>query len=303
MKLVTFNRHGERGYGMYRDGFVDLPSRDFLTRYPTLRAVLDDSAAGRELRTGSALSGISVARNELTLLPPIVDPRKILCVGLNYETHRKETGRAASPYPAIFVRFADTQVGDGSPIVRPAISTSLDFEGELAVVIGRPGKSIAREDALAHVAGYACYNDATIRDWQHHTHQFTPGKNFPNTAAFGPWLVTADEIPDPSQLQLTTRLNGRTVQSASPADMIFSVAEIIAYVSAFTPLSVGDVIATGTPGGVGVKRTPPLFMQPGDTVEVEISHLGTLRNPIIAELLPFARPRASDEVASHVSIH
>jgi 2-keto-4-pentenoate hydratase/2-oxohepta-3-ene-1,7-dioic acid hydratase in catechol pathway len=201
------------------------------------------------------------------------------------------------------VRFADTQVGDGSPIVRPAISARLDFEGELAVVIGRPGKSIAREDALAHVAGYACYNDATIRDWQHHTHQFTPGKNFPNTAAFGPWLVTADEIPDPSQLQLTTRLNGHTVQSASTADMIFSVADIIAYVSAFTPLSAGDVIATGTPGGVGVKRTPPLFMQPGDTVEVEISHLGTLRNPVVAEPIPFAKPRSSSEAGWHAAVH
>jgi 2-keto-4-pentenoate hydratase/2-oxohepta-3-ene-1,7-dioic acid hydratase in catechol pathway len=301
MKLVSFDRHGERGYGTYRDGLVDVPSRDFLTRYPTLRTVLEDAAAGREMHTGAS-SEVGLARNELTLLPPIVDPQKIICVGLNYETHRNETGRPASPYPAIFVRFADTQVGDGSPIVRPAISENLDFEGELAVVIGRPGRSIAREDALAHVAGYACYNDATIRDWQHHTHQFTPGKNFPNTGAFGPWLVTADEIPDPSQLVLTTRLNGRTVQSARTADMIFSVAEIIAYVSAFTPLSAGDVIATGTPGGVGVKRTPPLFMQPGDTVEVEISHIGTLRNPVVAEPIPFVKPRSSSEAGWHVAV-
>jgi 2-keto-4-pentenoate hydratase/2-oxohepta-3-ene-1,7-dioic acid hydratase in catechol pathway len=217
------------------------------------------------------------------LLPPIVDPQKVICIGINYDTHRNELGRSASAYPAVFLRFPDTHIGHRTPIVRPLVSTALDYEGELAVIIGRPGRAISQADALDHVAGYACYNDATIRDWQRHTHQFTPGKNFPQTGAFGPWLVTADEIGDPMNLQLVTRLNGTVVQAASTGDMIFSIAEIIAYVSTFTSLSAGDVIATGTPGGVGFKREPPLWMRPNDVVEVEIEGVGTLRNVIVDE--------------------
>jgi 2-keto-4-pentenoate hydratase/2-oxohepta-3-ene-1,7-dioic acid hydratase in catechol pathway len=159
----------------------------------------------------------------------------------------------------------------------------VDFEGELAVVIGRGGRRIPRERALGHVAGYSCYNDISIRDWQRHTSQFTPGKNFPRTGGFGPWIVTADGIPDPQSLDLTTRLNGQVMQHASTAQMIFAVAEIIEYLSAFTVLSPGDVIASGTPGGVGARRDPQVFMKAGDVVEVEISAIATLRNTMTPE--------------------
>lgn len=213
-------------------------------------------------------------------LPVILEPRKILCVGLNYESHRLETGRQKEPYPVIFTRFPDSQVGHLQPIVKPHCSEELDYEGELAVVIGRPGFRIAEADAMAHVAGYSCYNDASVRDWQRHTHQFTPGKNFPATGAFGPWMITADELPEPHRLLLTTRLNGAVVQRASTDEFLFSISELIAYCSSFTPLAAGDVIITGTPGGVGFKREPPAFLQSGDNIEVEISGIGTLSNTI-----------------------
>lgn len=219
----------------------------------------------------------------LEWLPVIPNPDKILCVGLNYENHRKETGRAEVEYPTIFARYANSQTGHLKPILRPKVSSNLDFEGELAVIIGKPGRYIAKSDAYAHVAGYACYNDGSLRDWQWHTHQFTPGKNFPDTGAFGPWMVTPDEVGDLANLRLQTRLNGAVVQEARFSDMIFDVPRQIEYCSAFTRLEPGDVIASGTPGGVGAKRTPPLWMKPGDTVEVEIDRVGLLVNPIADE--------------------
>jgi 2-keto-4-pentenoate hydratase/2-oxohepta-3-ene-1,7-dioic acid hydratase in catechol pathway len=212
-----------------------------------------------------------------------VNPTKILCVGLNYDDHRRETGRLESKYPTIFTRYADSLVAHGADIVRPHVSTSLDFEGELAVVIGRGGRYISAQDAMRHVAGYTCHNDATLRDWQRHTTQFTPGKTFPGTGPLGPYLVTADELPDLDKQTLVTRLNDVVVQSASLGDMIFSIPVLIEYLSAFTPLSPGDIIATGTPGGVGFKREPPLFMKPGDRVEVEISGVGRLVNGVVDE--------------------
>lgn len=227
--------------------------------------------------------GPSIALADILLLPVIPNPGKILCVGHNYESHRQETGRAKVDHPSIFTRFADTLIADGQPIVRPRASTHLDFEGELAIVIGRGGRAIAEADALDHIAGYACFNDASIRDWQWHTTQFAPGKNFPGTGAFGPRLVTPDEAGDLADVRVTTRLNGEIVQDQPIRDMIFPIARIIAYVSAFTPLSPGDVIATGTPGGVGAKRTPPLWMKAGDRVEVAIGPIGTITNSIIDE--------------------
>ncbi len=221
---------------------------------------------------------------EVVLLPVIPQPGKIVCVGLNYETHRKETGRAEAEHPAIFTRFSDTLVGHGQAIVLPKVSTQLDYEGELAIVIGRPGRAIAQESALQHVAGYSCFNDASIRDWQRHNIQFTPGKNFPGTGAFGPWLVTPDEASNLESQHVITRLNGEVVQDQPIAEMIWSIPELIAYISAFTPLAPGDVIATGTPGGVGAKRSPPLWMKAGDRVEVDIGSVGTLVNGIIDEV-------------------
>ena len=228
-------------------------------------------------------SGKTYALADVVLLPVVPNPAKILCVGHNYESHRQETGRPKADHPSIFTRFADTLVAHGQPIVRPRASKSLDFEGELAIVIGRGGRAITEARALEHVAGYACFNDASVRDWQWHTSQFTPGKNFPGTGALGPWLVTPDEAGDLSNVHVTTRLNGEVVQDQSIGEMLFPIPRIIAYVSAFTPLSPGDVIASGTPGGVGAKRTPPLWMRAGDKVEIDIGPVGRLINRIIDE--------------------
>jgi 2-keto-4-pentenoate hydratase/2-oxohepta-3-ene-1,7-dioic acid hydratase in catechol pathway len=216
-------------------------------------------------------------------LPVIPNPDKIICIGLNYEEHRQETGRAKVEYPTVFARFANSQGAHLQDVPQPHVSTQLDYEGELAVIIGKRGRYIDLRDALAHVAGYACYNDISVRDWQRHTHQFTPGKNFPCTGMFGPWMVTADELRDLKSPRLQTRVNGEVVQNATLGQMIFDVAELIEYCSAFTQLEPGDVIVTGTPGGVGAKRQPPLWLKPGDVTEVEIDGVGLLRNRIVAE--------------------
>jgi 2-keto-4-pentenoate hydratase/2-oxohepta-3-ene-1,7-dioic acid hydratase in catechol pathway len=207
-------------------------------------------------------------------------PDKILCVGVNYREHREETGRAPTEHPTIFVRFAASQIGQDQPMLRPVESERLDFEGEIALIIGRRGRRIPPASALEHVAGFSCYNDGSVRDYQRHTTQFTPGKNFVGTGAFGPWMVTRDEIGDPAALELTTRVNGEVMQHARADQLIFGFEAIIAYCSTFTELVPGDVIVTGTPGGVGAARTPPLFLQPGDVVEVEVQPLGTLRNTV-----------------------
>jgi 2-keto-4-pentenoate hydratase/2-oxohepta-3-ene-1,7-dioic acid hydratase in catechol pathway len=249
-------------------------------RYADLKAALSGALAGVADAKGSAAA---IPLSKITWLPVIPNPDKILCVGLNYETHRKETGRTEVEHPTIFSRYANSQTGHMQPIVRPRVSTDLDFEGELAVIIGRPGRYIGRADAMSHVAGYSCYNDGSIRDFQRHTHQFTPGKNFPDTGAFGPWMMTPDELGELRELKLQTRLNGEVVQEAQIKQMIFDIPRQIEYCSTFTRLEPGDVIVSGTPGGVGSRRTPPLWMKPGDVVEVEVERLGVLRNPIVDE--------------------
>jgi 2-keto-4-pentenoate hydratase/2-oxohepta-3-ene-1,7-dioic acid hydratase in catechol pathway len=275
MRLTSFERAGKPSHGaVVGEGIVDLSDRA-----ADLRALI---ARGGLEGLRDALKGVKpdFGLDEVSFLPVIPNPDKILCVGLNSESHRAETGRPATEHPAIFARFADTQVGHRQPILRPRVSSQLDYEGELAVIIGRGGRYIPEAEALGHIAGYACYNDVTVRDWQRHTPQFTPGKNFPATGAFGPWLVTANEVGDPREVQLTTRLNGKAVQQARIGEMIFSLERLVAYVSSFTPLRPGDVICTGTPGGVGFKRQPPLFLGPGDLVEVELSGIGTLANRV-----------------------
>lgn len=223
------------------------------------------------------------ARADVRLLPLIPNPNKILCVGLNYATHVAETGRDQKEYPAIFTRWADSLIADGEPLVRPPESTRFDYEGELAVVIGKGGRRIPREKALEHVAGYSVFNDGSVRDWQRHNIQFTPGKNFPGTGAFGPALVTPDELPDLGDQRVQTRINGQLVQDQPVSDMIWDVAFVIEYCSTFTTLEPGDVIASGTPGGVGDKRNPPLYMKAGDIAEISIGKVGTLTNPVIDE--------------------
>jgi 2-keto-4-pentenoate hydratase/2-oxohepta-3-ene-1,7-dioic acid hydratase in catechol pathway len=249
--------------------------------FPSLKVAIEAGA----IATGdlAQATGPSFALAEVDFLPVLPDPAKILCVGLNYENHRRETGRSQVAHPTIFTRFADSQIGHGALITRPQESMQLDYEGELAIVIGTGGRRIPATSAIKHVAGYSCYNDASVRDWQAHTIQFTPGKNFPGTGAFGPWLVTPDEFGLPGPQRLQTRLNGRVMQDALLAQMIFPIEVIVEYCSAFTPLSPGDVIVTGTPGGVGAKRTPQVFMQPGDHIEVEIEGIGVLSNNVVSE--------------------
>ncbi|MCW5729176.1 MAG: fumarylacetoacetate hydrolase family protein [Alphaproteobacteria bacterium] len=282
MKIVSFQRGAAEGFGVVEgDGVIDVSAR-MGPRFANLRKVLE---AGALHEVADAAKGARPDRRlaELTLLPPVTDPAKIICVGVNYDEHRKETGRDPSAHPVLFTRWADTQVGHGQAMVKPRNSDRFDYEGELAVIIGRECRHAAAADALSCIAGYSCYHDGSVRDWQRHTHQFTPGKNFPATGGFGPWMVTADEIPDPQKLHLTTRLNGQVVQDTPTDLMIFDVRSLIVYISAFTTLRPGDVIITGTPGGVGDKRNPPLYMKGGDVAEVEIRGIGILRNPIVNE--------------------
>jgi 2-keto-4-pentenoate hydratase/2-oxohepta-3-ene-1,7-dioic acid hydratase in catechol pathway len=275
MRFISFTHQGRASWGRV-DG-------DTVHDLGALEGAPADLKAAIAAGALSAADAPVLARADVRLLPVIPNPSKILCVGHNYETHRQETGRAKVENPSIFIRFADTLTGADDPILRPSVSTSLDYEAELAVVIGKGGRAIPEAEAMSHVAGYACFNDASVRDWQWHTSQFAPGKNFPGTAPFGPELVTPDEIADLAAVPVRSRLNGIVMQEATVADMIFPIAKIIAYISAFTPLSPGDVIATGTPGGVGAKREPPVWMKAGDTIEVEIGGVGTLVSTIADE--------------------
>ncbi|WP_315729569.1 MULTISPECIES: fumarylacetoacetate hydrolase family protein [unclassified Bradyrhizobium] len=281
MKFASFTIDNTPSWGLVEgDGVADLGAV-LHDRFPDLK-----SAIAADALKQAAAAAPGAPRHPLAaigFLPVIPNPDKILCIGLNYETHRKETGRTEVENPTVFGRFASSQTGHLTNIVRPRVSTDLDFEGELAIIIGKPGRYITREDAWQHIAGYACYNEGSVRDFQRHTHQFTPGKNFPATGAFGPWLVTSDEIDDLGPLKLQTRLNGQIVQEATISQMIFDIPRQIEYCSSFTRLEPGDVIATGTPGGVGSRRTPPLWMKPGDIVEVEIDRIGLLCNGIADE--------------------
>ncbi|ABH00503.1 probable hydratase (plasmid) [Rhodococcus jostii RHA1] len=282
MKLVTFRRADRVSFGRLEgDAVIDL-GPVFEGRYAGLRDVLEQDALD-EIR--AAEGAATLALSDLELLPPIPDPNKILCAGVNYHAHREEASRAAAEYPTIFPRFADSQVAHGGPLLRPAETARFDYEGELAVVIGRGGRRIPAEKAFDHVAGYSCYNDGSVRDWQRHTAQWLPGKTFPATGGFGPALVTADEVGDPSRLQLTTRVNAEERQSASVADLIFDIPALIAYISTFTPLAPGDVIVSGTPGGVGLFRDPPVFLKPGDVVEVDIPGVGLLVNTVADDVV------------------
>lgn len=278
MRLASFVRMGVESWGLVDGEYVVDTGAVLRNEFPTLRDVIAADALRRVAVAAESAKRVPI--KHIGWLPVIPNPGKILCIGLNYEDHRVETGRAETGHPAVFTRFADTQIGHQAAILRPRVSTVLDYEGELAIVIGKGGRYISREDAMDHVAGYACYNDATIRDWQRHTIQFTPGKNFPGTGAFGPVLVTADEVPDYRALKLETRVNGEVVQSAGLDQLIFTIPVLIEYCSGFTKLSPGDVIATGTPGGVGFKREPQLLLKPGDQVEVDISGIGTLVNGV-----------------------
>jgi acylpyruvate hydrolase len=262
--------------------------RGFLSHEPgypgPLEALLSSSHSGLERAAAQLGTGPVVALDTVTLLPPLPRPGKIICVGLNYVDHSLESGFAVPSYPTIFARFASSLIGAGAPIIRPRVSTQLDYEGELVAIIGKPGRHIAEADALTHVIGYSLFNEASVRDYQAKSPQWTVGKNFDGTGAFGPFFVTADELPPGARgLKLQTRLNGMVVQDASTDDMVFSVAQLISILSTAMSFSPGDIIVTGTPSGVGMARKPPLYMKPGDICEVEVEGLGILRNPIADE--------------------
>lgn len=239
---------------------------------------------GLERAAAQAASAPVLDPAGLEYLPPLADPPKIVCVGMNYQDHADENKLPPQDYPTFFVRFTQSLLGHEQPMLRPKISDTLDFEGELAVVIGKPGRYISKENALDHVWGYALFNDGSVREFQGRGKQWTLGKNFDRTGGFGPELITADELPPGGKgLHLETRLNGKVVQSANTSDLIFDIPTLISRLSEATSLEVGDVIVTGTPAGIGFFRKPPLYMKPGDVCEVEIEKLGILRNPIADE--------------------
>jgi 2-keto-4-pentenoate hydratase/2-oxohepta-3-ene-1,7-dioic acid hydratase in catechol pathway len=278
MKLATFSTAKGASYGAVVDkGIVDL-GRRLGNRYPDLLSLVAANAFGEAAKLLNEKIDFKTA--DVTWLPVIPNPGKIICVGLNYQDHVVETGRDNTEQPAIFLRLPESQVGHLQPIVRPRESTHMDFEAEIAVIVGKAGRRITQKDAWSHIAGYSCYNDGSVRDWQRHTVQWTAGKNFARTGGFGPWMVTADEIPPGTRMTLSCRLNGERMQHATTEQMIFKIPKIIEYVSAWTTLQPGDVLVTGTPGGVGARRTPPLWMKPGDKVEIEIDKVGILENSI-----------------------
>ena len=286
MRIVSFESEGERLYGAATDEGIAPATPEFRRRFADLRAVLD---AGAVAELGDNLGSVNTDASAVAFLPPVPNPDKILCVGVNYRPHIAEMGREVPDKPVVFVRFPGSLVGHDQPILRPFASEQFDFEGELAVVIGKPARHVPRREALEFVAGYCCFMDGSVRDWQRHTMQFTPGKNFDRSGAAGPFIVTRDEIPDPSMLQLTTRVNGEVMQQGKLAELVFDIPELIEYCSTFTELLPGDVIATGTPGGVGAARTPPVWLQRGDTVEVDVPGIGLLRSDVRDEA-PRKRP-------------
>ena len=280
MRLVSFRHAGTRKFGAAtEDGVVDLSQRTG-ERWPSLRAAI--AAKGLdELAAAAKDVGADLGFDEIEWLPVIPDPEKILCIGLNYASHVGEVGRKVPEQPSVFSRLHSTLVPHRGKIVRPRASIDFDFEGELAVVIGERCRHVSRASALSGIAGYTCFLDGSVRDFQKHS--VTAGKNFPATGPLGPWMVTADVVADPQRLELTTRLNGNVVQQDTTDHMIFDVATIIEYLSTVTWLEPGDIIATGTPDGVGVGRKPPLWMKPGDEVEVDISGIGTLSVNVVDE--------------------
>jgi 2-keto-4-pentenoate hydratase/2-oxohepta-3-ene-1,7-dioic acid hydratase in catechol pathway len=281
VRWLSFERDGATTFGYVTsngEGVVDVGRRADIPGL--LEAIEADALTQLAEQCGDeadeSLAGLIYA-------PTITNPRKILCVGLNYKAHQEETGRGGEGVPTIFARFAAAQIGHNQPMIRPKESSTLDFEGEIAMIIGKGGRRISQADALSHVAGFGIYNDGSVREYQRHTSQFTPGKNFTATGGFGPWMMTPDEVGDVKKMALTTRLNGEVMQSATADLMVHGFEELIEFCSTFIELEPGDVIVTGTPGGVGSARTPPVFMDDGDLIEIEVTPIGKLSNPVVGE--------------------
>lgn len=279
MRWVSFELKDQVSFGYLTSdgaGVVDAGARSDI-------GGLRQAIAANALESLAAQCGdtADIALADLVYAPPIVDPAKIMCVGLNYKAHQEETGRGQdAKHPTIFTRFAKAQTGHKQPMLRPPESASLDFEGEIALIVGTGGRRIPKANALDHIVGVSIYNDGSVREYQRHTSQFTPGKNFASTGGFGPWMMTLDEVGDIHKMELTTRLNGEVMQNATSDMLVFDFAEIIHYCSTFIDLEPGDVLVTGTPGGVGAARKPPVFMDAGDTIEIEVNPIGKLINHV-----------------------
>lgn len=280
MKLASYIADGKEGYGVVNgDGVITMNER-FGGHAASLREALAGGLLP-QIKEAAAHGQADHKLSEVKFLPVIPNPEKILCVGINYKSHAAEHGTEAPKLPNIFTKFVNTLVAHEGEMLRPKVSTSFDFEGELALVIGKGGRHIKAADALKHVAGYTCFCDGSVRDFTKYS--LVAAKNFLASSPLGPWMVTADEIPDPTKLTLVTRLNGREMQRSGTDVLIHSIPAIIEFCSMFTPLSPGDIIATGTPDGIGAKQNPPVWMKAGDVLEIEISNIGTLRNTIADE--------------------
>ena len=283
MNFISFLLNGNARYGISNNN--------------TITDLTDKVLGAKTLKELILLNGISEAKkfvsknpgeinfDQIELLPVIPDPGKIICVGLNYHEHVEETNRTIEENPVIFHRFNESQTAHLQPILKPLASSHLDYEGEMAVIMGEGGSHIEPKNALQNIVGYSCYNDGSVRDWQSHTRQFGMGKNFKKTGSFGPHMVPAENIQDYKKLTLQTRLNGEVMQNASLSQLIFDIPVLISYVSKALPWRAGDVLVTGTPGGVGFKRNPPVFMKNGDKIEVEISEIGILSNVVEDEVI------------------
>ena len=280
MKIASFEINERPTYGVLVNDTLREPNDTFRAQYPDLRSVI---AAGAQAEVGGVVDDAEYPVEDVRFAPCIPNPDKVICIGVNFRPHIEEMGHDLPKYPAVFVRFAGSQTGHGCPVVRPTASEQFDYEGELGVVIGKRARHVSREFALDYVAGYCCFMDGSVRNWQYQGLQFTPGKNFDRSGSMGPCLVTADEIPDPSILRLTTRINGKVRQEGRISDLVFDVPALLEYCSTFTELLPGDVITTGTPGGVGAAAKPPQWLKAGDLVEVEIPGVGLLVNPVVDE--------------------
>ena len=278
MKFVSFLLKGQAKFGI-SDGknLTDLTGK--INDSNTLKELISNKGI-QEAKEYAKKNPGDISLDQIEYLPVIPNPGKIICVGLNYSEHVKETGRTVEQNPVIFLRVPESQTAHKQPIQRPKVSTHLDYECEMAVIMDEAGKHIKPENALKHIVGYSCYNESTVRDWQQHTRQFGMGKNFEKTGSFGPHMVLAENIPDYTKLSIQTRLNGKVMQQAKLSQLIFDIPTLISYISKAIPWRAGDVLVTGTPGGVGFKRKPPIFMKEGDQVEVEISEIGILSNII-----------------------
>lgn len=279
MKLVSFSVNGQQSFGLVKDESVIDLKKHLDGKYEDLKSLLaeDDFLS---IVKAKADATADYTLTEIEFEPVIPNPGQIFCIGLNYADHVQETQKQVTEKPVIFFRLAPSQVGHKQPLLKPVETEKFDYEGEIAVVIGKGGRRIAKEDAWDHIAGYSCYNDGSVRDWQLHTAQWGPGKNFFKTGGFGPWLVTTDEIPANETMTLVTRVNGQELQRAQTTQLIHDIPSLINYISTFTPLSAGDVIVSGTPGGIGLKRTPPVLLNEGDVVEIEVDKIGILSNVV-----------------------